>query len=54
VHGLTQLETSFATVSTELAGQPEPATTDELVEEFAAMVLHGIGQRRRSRQRRDP
>ena len=54
VHGLTQLEASFASVSIELAGEPEPATADELVEEFAAMVLHGIGQRRRSRQRRDP
>ncbi|MFN6121943.1 MAG: TetR/AcrR family transcriptional regulator [Actinomycetes bacterium] len=53
VNGLTPLETSFATVSTEVAGQPEPATTDELVEEFAAMVLHGI-ERGRSRQRRDP
>lgn len=51
VHGLTQLEASFADVSTEVAGQPEPATTDELVEEFAAMVLHGIGQRRRSGRR---
>jgi AcrR family transcriptional regulator len=49
VHGLTQLETTFATVSTELAGQPEPATADELVEEFAAMVLHGIERRRRRR-----
>jgi hypothetical protein len=49
VHGLTQLEASFASVSTELEGEPQPATTDELVEEFAAMVLHGIERRRRRR-----
>lgn len=48
VHGLTQLEMTFATVSTKISGEPEPVTTEELVEEFAAIVLHGIGQRRQS------
>ena len=52
VHGLTQLETSFATVSTKISGDPDPVTADELVEEFAAMVLHGIERRRRPDRRR--
>lgn len=48
-HGLTQLETSFAAISGERYPGLDPASTDELVEEFAAMVLHGIGRRRRQR-----
>jgi AcrR family transcriptional regulator len=49
VHGLTQLETSFATISAERSAGQEPASADELVEEFAAMVLHGIERRRQRR-----
>lgn len=49
VHGLTQLETNFAAVSTELQGQPQPVTTDELVDAFATMVLNGISGRRHRR-----